>query len=44
MQEDMTKQQYDSLIEMIAKLVEKSETKEQAAKEIRELKTEKPSE
>ena len=40
----MTNQQYDSLIEMIAKLVEKSETKEQAVKEIRELKTEKPSE
>ena len=41
---EMTNQQFDSLIEMIAKIVEKSESVEEAVKEIRNLKTTKPTE
>ena len=37
--EDMTNQQFDAFIESIAKLIEKSETLEQAAKTVRDLKS-----
>lgn len=39
--ENMTNKQFDSYLENLAKLVEKAETVEEAAKIIREAKTEK---
>lgn len=39
MSEEMTNAQFDTVLEMLAKLVEKAKTVEEAAKIIREAKT-----
>lgn len=42
--EGMTNEQFKTVLEMIIKIVEKAETKDEAVKEIRELVEKKPTE